>query len=96
MSFSLRLISFSLNISSDNLARRSNSLSSALPALKLVEIAAALSTNLHAGTADDKEFERRARLSELMFKEKEIDLKEKDMLQKLDIVKMQMNTPLTD
>jgi len=60
------------------------------------KIAAALSTNLHAGTADDKEFERRARLSELMFKEKEIDLKEKDMLQKLDIVKMQMNTPLTD
>lgn len=60
------------------------------------KITAALSTNIKSGTADDKEFERRARLSELMFKEKEIDLKEKDMLQKLDIVKMQMNTSLTD
>ena len=54
------------------------------------KITAALSTNIKSGTADDKEFERRARLSELMFKEKEIDLKEKDMMQKLDIVKLQM------
>ena len=59
------------------------------------KLAAAISTNLAAGTEDDKEFERRAKLSELMFKEKELDLKEKDMLQKLDIVKMQMEKPLT-
>jgi hypothetical protein len=30
-----------------------------------------------------------------MFKEKELDLKEKDMMQKLDIVKLQMEKPLT-
>ncbi|CAB4241061.1 hypothetical protein UFOVP22_53 [uncultured Caudovirales phage] len=60
------------------------------------KLAAALSTNLSAGTADDKEFERRAKLSELMFKEKELTLKEKDMMQKLDIVKLQMQKPLTN
>jgi hypothetical protein len=59
------------------------------------KLAAAISTNLSAGNADDKEFERRAKLSELMFKEKELDLKEKDMMQKLDIVKLQMEKPLT-
>lgn len=60
------------------------------------KLAAAISTNLSAGSADDKEFERRAKLSELMFKEKEINLKEKDMMQKLDIVKLQMQKPLTE
>ena len=59
------------------------------------KMAAAIATNLSAGTEDDKEFERRAKLSELMFKEKELDLKEKDMMQKLDIVKLQMEKPLT-
>jgi hypothetical protein len=59
------------------------------------KLTAATATNLSAGSADDKEFERRAKVSELMFKEKELDLKEKDMMQKLDIVKMQMEKPLT-
>lgn len=53
------------------------------------KLTAAISTNLTAGEADDKEFERRAKLSELMFKEKALVLKEKDMQQNLDIVKMQ-------
>jgi hypothetical protein len=57
---------------------------------------AALSTNLQAGTADDKEFERRAKIADLMLKEKNIDLKEKDMQQNADIVKMQMNNSLTN
>lgn len=57
---------------------------------------AALSTNLQAGTADDKEFERRAKVADLMLKEKNIDLKEKDMAQNAEIVKMQMNNSLTN
>lgn len=60
------------------------------------KLAAALSTNLSAGTADDKEFQRRADVANLMFKEKELNLKEKDMMQKLDIVKLQMEKPLTN
>lgn len=51
---------------------------------------AALSTNLQAGTADDKEFERRVKVADLMLKEKNIDLKEKDLTQNAEIVKMQM------
>ena len=56
------------------------------------KLAAALSTNLQAGSADDKEFQRRADVANLMFKEKELNLKEKDMMQKLDIVKLQMTS----
>lgn len=61
-----------------------------LPQEVQAKLTAAISTNLSAGSADDKEFERRAKLSELMFKEKELDLKEKDITQRFDIVKMQM------
>ena len=57
---------------------------------------AALSTNLHAGDADDKEFERRVKVADLLLKEKNIDLKEKDMQQNADIVKMQMRNNLTN
>ena len=51
---------------------------------------AALSTNLQAGNADDKEFERRAKIADLMLKEKSIKLKEQDMAQNAEIVKLQM------
>ena len=46
--------------------------------------------NLQAGTQDDKEFERRAKIADLMLKEKSIKLKEQDMAQNAEIVKMQM------
>jgi hypothetical protein len=51
---------------------------------------AALSTNLESGDADDKEFERRVKVADLMLKEKNIDLKEQDLMQNREIVKMQM------
>jgi hypothetical protein len=54
------------------------------------KLAAALSNNLKDGDADDKEFERRAKIAELMLKEKSIDLKEKDIAQNLEIVNKQM------
>ena len=57
---------------------------------------AALSTNLDAGTADDREFERRIKVADLLLKEKNIDLKEKDMTQNSEIVKMQMKNSLTN
>ena len=46
---------------------------------KVVEakMAAALSNNLQAGTADDKEFERRAKVAELLIKEKDIQSNER-------------------
>lgn len=56
------------------------------------KLAAALSNNLEAGTNDDKEFERRAKIAELMLKEKDIDLKEKDLKQNAEIVKLQMKS----
>jgi hypothetical protein len=61
-----------------------------MPDLTRAKLAAALSNNLKAGDADDKEFERRAKVAELMLKEKDIDLKEKDIMQNTEIVKMQM------
>lgn len=54
------------------------------------KLAAALSNNLKEGNADDKEFERRAKIAELMLKEKDINLKEKDLAQNLEIVNKQM------
>ena len=42
------------------------------PQVVQAKLAAALSTNLDAGTADDKEFARRAKIAELMLKEKDI------------------------
>jgi hypothetical protein len=59
------------------------------------KLAAALSTNLDKGTADDKEFERRAKVAELLIKEKNVDLKMKDMEQNKEIVMMQMQKNLT-
>ena len=35
----------------------------------------AITTNLQAGTEEDKEFERRLKMAQTMLKEKEIDLK---------------------
>jgi len=43
------------------------------------KLTAAISTNLDQGSADDKEFEKRAKLADLMFKEKTLSLKEKDI-----------------
>lgn len=43
------------------------------------KLTAAISTNLDQGSADDKEFEKRAKLADLMFKEKTLTLKEKDI-----------------
>jgi hypothetical protein len=60
------------------------------------KLASALSTNLDRGSADDKEFERRAKIADLMLKEKNIDLKEKDLQQNAEIVKMQMQNSLTN
>jgi hypothetical protein len=51
---------------------------------------AAISTNLQAGNSDDKEFERRAKIAELMLKEKDINLKKQDMEQNKEIVMQQM------
>lgn len=59
------------------------------------KLAAALSTNLDQGTADDKEFERRAKVAELLIKEKNVNLKMKDMEQNKEIVMMQMQKNLT-
>jgi hypothetical protein len=60
------------------------------PDVVKAKLVAALSTNLKEGEGDDKEFERRVKVSELLLKEKELDLKERDRQQNLDIVKMQM------
>jgi len=62
-----------------------------MPEETKAKLAAALSNNLDAGTADDKEFERRAKIADLMLKEKSIKLKEQDMAQNAEIVKLQMN-----
>lgn len=57
---------------------------------------AALSTNLEAGDGDDKEFERRVKVADLLLKEKKVDLQEQDMMQNREIVKMQMKNNLTN
>lgn len=57
------------------------------------KLASALSTNIKQGEADDKEFARRAKIAELMLKEKDINLKEKDLQQNAEIVKLQMSSP---
>jgi hypothetical protein len=54
------------------------------PDLVKAKLAAALSTNLKAGTEDDIEFARRAKMAELMLKEKEIDTN-------AEITRMQMS-----
>lgn len=65
-----------------------------LPQLTQAKLVTALSTNIKEGEGDDKEFERRAKLAELMFKERALDLKEKDMDQNLAIVAAQMQNKL--
>ncbi len=64
-----------------------------MPEETKAKLAAALSNNLEAGTADDKEFERRAKIADLMLKEKSINLKEQDIAQNAEIVKLQMSKP---
>ena len=54
------------------------------------KLAAALSNNLKEGTGDDVEFQRRAKIAELMLKEKDINLKERDLAQNMEIVNKQM------
>jgi hypothetical protein len=66
-----------------------------MPEETKAKLAAALSNNLEAGTADDKEFERRAKIADLMLKEKSINLKEQDIAQNAEIVKLQMNKKAT-
>ena len=61
-----------------------------MPEESKARLVAALSTNIKQGDADDKEFARRAKIAELSLKEKEINLKEKDMAQNLEIVTKQM------
>jgi hypothetical protein len=66
-----------------------------IPEETKAKLAMALSNNLDAGSADDKEFERRAKVAELLIKEKNVDLKAKDMEQNKQIVMMQMQKNLT-
>lgn len=47
------------------------------PQVAQAKLAAALATNLDDGGADDKEFARRAKIAELMLKEKDIDSNER-------------------
>ena len=47
------------------------------PEVVKAKMAAAISTNLHQGSADDKEFERRAKMTELMLKEQDIKSNER-------------------
>jgi len=61
------------------------------PDLVRAKLMAAISTNLPE--QDDmiaKEFDRRVKIAELMLKEKQIDLKEQDMLDNKEIVRLQM------
>jgi hypothetical protein len=53
------------------------------PDVVKAKLAAALSNNLKEGTEDDVEFQRRAKMAELMLKEKEIDTN-------VEITRMQM------
>jgi hypothetical protein len=51
---------------------------------------AALSNNLKDGTGDDVEFNRRAKVADLAIKERQVDLKEKELTQNKEIVNIQM------
>jgi hypothetical protein len=61
------------------------------PEVVKAKLVAALSTNLDAGQGDDREFERRVKVADLLLKEKTINLKAVDSAQNREIVKMQMN-----
>ena len=54
------------------------------------KLVAALSNNLNEDN-EGKDFERRARIAELMLKEKDINIKEKDISSNENIARMQMN-----
>jgi hypothetical protein len=54
------------------------------------KLVAALSTNLKAGEEDDREFERRVKVADLLLKEQNLKLKATDSAQNREIVKMQM------
>lgn len=56
------------------------------------KIVGALSTNL-SESPDDKAFKKRVEIANLMLKEKDLTLKEKDAQQNAEIVKLQMNKP---
>jgi hypothetical protein len=61
------------------------------PDVVKAKLMAAISTNLP--DEDDmiaKEFDRRVKIAELMLKEKQVDLKEKDMADNKEIVRLQM------
>ena len=60
------------------------------PEVVKAKLVAALSTNLQAGAEDDKEFERRVKIADLLLKEKTLNLKAEDSAQNREIVKMQM------
>jgi hypothetical protein len=64
------------------------------PQMAEAKLVAALSTNIKKGEGDDIEFERRAKIAELMLKEKDLDIKEQDMRQNTAIVAAQMQKPL--
>jgi len=61
------------------------------PDIAKAKLMAAISTNLP--DQDDmisKEFDRRVKIAELMLKEKQVDLKEQDMKDNKEIVRLQM------
>ena len=60
------------------------------PEVVKAKLVAALSTNLKEGEGDDKEFERRVKVADLLLKEKTLNLKAVDSAQNREIVKMQM------
>jgi hypothetical protein len=76
-------------------AQQTNVETQFIPDETKAKLAMALSNNLDAGAADDKEFERRAKIADLLLKEKSINLKEQDMAQNAEIVKLQMNKKAT-
>lgn len=59
------------------------------------KIISSLSTNSQGGSEEDKTFEKRVRIAELMIKEKNADLKELDIKQNAEIVGLQMRKGLT-
>lgn len=67
-----------------------------LPEEVKAKLVAALSNNIKAGEGDDVEFKRRVEIANLLIKERNLDIKEKDMVQNAEIVKMQMQNNLTN
>jgi regulator of replication initiation timing len=60
-----------------------------LPRRTQAEFIAALSKNIREGGGDDAEFQKRARIAELMFKERELDQKDADRASNEKITQMQ-------